>query len=786
MSSPLPILAIRHAFEEAFARGPVVLSSPTGSGKSTEVPRWCEGPVLVVEPRRIACRSLAARVAELEGTELGKGVGYVVRDEWVASDGTQILFATPGMVLRNRKLLERAHTIILDEFHERSLDVDLLLSLLRANLNGMRLVVMSATLEGERVANYLGGVHLRAEGSAFPVTTRYLASGSASLPDGSELVAQIQRALDQSANDPGDVLVFLPGKAEIEACHRALRERALSLIPLHGGLSLEEQRRAFEPAPRRKVILATNVAETSLTIPGIGVVIDTGLVRQTRYHAGRGFLALVPIAEDSAAQRMGRAGRTAPGVCYRLWSPNARIEKSTPPELHRESLVPLILGAAAWGARAEELSWLDAPKPYALEAARADLSAWDALEGAALNENGRSMFALPVEPHHARLLVSARREGCLEDMIDLVAVLSVGRPLFLPNRGELLDPDDPRASGCDATATIRALRELGVGESQGFVASFVLREAGLARARLRRLEGLKAEPAKPRPINREALARAALLADSRMAHVARTRGKNTYFSNGGTEVELARESALAHLKALDAVVVLDTRAFGAGRDATVLITCGMAVPLSLLAGAGLGQEQVAHVQLERGRVLTRIERVYAKRVISSDERAPSGPLLRTALSVLLARGSLFREEVATTKERLARSTLAGALVARRQPGLAIATVPALDAWLLQRLELLGVEQAEDLAMLSGSDFLAPDLPEEQRAELDRDYPASVNVGDATYRAEYDLEKNQVLLHMVKGNRREPPKLSYLPRFAGLRICVESARGITVLRERGGR
>ena len=384
----------------------MVLSSPTGSGKSTEVPRWCTGRVLVIEPRRIACRSLAARVAELEGTQLGDGVGYLVRDEARAHDATRIVFATPGLLLRNRELLDGAQCVILDEFHERSLDLDLLLALLlRARRQG--LVIMSATLEGERVAEHVGGLHLTAAGRAYDVAVRYM-PGAELKPHAAELAARVQRALDAAASDPGDILVFLPGKAEIEACQQSLRGK-FTFVPLHGGLNLNEQRRAFDKAPQRKVILATNVAETSLTIPGVGVVIDSGLLRQTRYHDGRSYLVLGAIAEDSAAQRAGRAGRTAPGVCYRLWSASAQLQPNTPPEIHRESLVPLVLTAAAWGERVEDLPLLDAPKAYALEAARTELARWGALQGpAALSDSGRALFALPIDPAHARLLVAAR------------------------------------------------------------------------------------------------------------------------------------------------------------------------------------------------------------------------------------------------------------------------------------------------------------------------------------------------------------------------------------------
>jgi hypothetical protein len=258
------------------------------------------------------------------------------------------------------------------------------------------------------------------------------------------------------------------------------------------------------------------------------------------------------------------------------------------------------------------------------------------------------------------------------------------------------------------------------------------------------------------------------------------------FSNGGTEIELARESAVRNLRSLEAILALDTRAFGAGRDARVLVTCAMAIPLSMIARAGLGSERIANVRLERQRLVASMERVYAERVIETRQDAPTGESARTAIVQLLLRGSLFREAVATTRVRLARTALAAVLATRGHPAgvRAEQPVPALEAWLLVRLVTLGVESGDDLALLSASDFLAPELPFESRSLLDQEYPLMVDVGDATYRADYDLERHQVLLHMVKGTRREPPSLAYLPKFPGLRICVEGPRGVTVVRERG--
>ncbi|MFM2416147.1 MAG: hypothetical protein RL385_870 [Pseudomonadota bacterium] len=778
MAFELPIHAVRAAFDGALKRGPVVLSSPTGSGKSTEVPRFCPGRVLVVEPRRIACRSLASRIADNLGSALGEEVGYVVRDERVMGAATRILFATPGMVLRDHALLGAADTVILDEFHERSLDIDLLFALLAAERT-KSLVVMSATLDGARIAQHLGGEHVTALGSAYPVVVHYVA-GDEILPSSADLPRRVQDALAKAAGDAGDVLVFLPGKAEIEACASLLRGMPYTLLPLHGGLSLEEQRRVFLPASRRKLILATNVAETSLTIPGIGVVIDAGLVRQMRYQAGRGSLALVPVALDSATQRTGRAGRTAEGVCYRLWSASAKLEAQTLPELHRESLVPLVLAAAAWGKLPETLPFLDPPKAHALEAARADLAAWGALaEDGSLSKSGQGLFTLPVAPLHAQLLLRAEEAGAMEDMLDLVAVLSVGRPLFLSGRTVDGDGED-LAACCDATVLVTALRSASM--TSAGVSSLTLAEARRERARLRRMHGLSANEAVPRPFDREAVIRAALRADPRVAHVARTRGRELSFSNGGTELALARESAAGIAKKLEALLVLDTRAFGTGRDARVLITCAMPVPLSTLARAGLGEEHIAAVQLEKKRVVCDLERVYAKRVLAERRDEPSGALLREALARLLERGSMFRDAVALSRERLSRSALAQALAAREKPGSAEA-VPSFEAWLRQRLDTLGVEGPDDVALLSASDFTAPALPEEVRYSLDADYPASVDVGDATYRADYDVAQGQVILQMVKGNRREPPPAAYLPRFSGLRVYVSSPRGTVLVRQR---
>ena len=783
MNTSLPIDALRDAFEEAGRR--VVVSAPTGSGKSTRVPTWCEGKVLVVEPRRLACRALASRVAELERARVGGAIGYHVRDDKRWGEDTRIVFATPGIVLHAFEDITRYDAVILDELHERRLDTDLLLAMLSRDYQG-RLVAMSATLDGERLASYLGGVHLAGEGRLFPVDVRHV-PGGALLPERDGIEHRLLMALDQAADDPGDVLVFLPGKAEIAAAAESLRGRPdLTVLALHGGLSLDEQSRAFAPTRKRKVLLATNVAETSITVPGIGVVIDGGLVRQTRYQSGRGFLTLAPIAMDSAEQRAGRAGRTGPGVCYRLWSLAAVLADRTAPEMHRMSLVPLVLAASACGWKLEDLPFLDAPKPQAAADAHQELMALEAVDAeGALTDAGRELFGLPLDAHLGRLLVEARRRGTLDDMIDLVAALAIGRPLFVA-RPEY-DEDDLRAAGCDAVALVRAMR-IGRPSTHG-LSHFALAEARRYGERLRRALKQESPGDDERPIDREALARTVLAADPRAAHVARRRKGRVAWANGGTELTLARESAAnKKLDDTEALLVLESRAFGVGkRDTQVLATAAMPVPLRWLVEAGLGRERVAKVELaKRRRVVAVVERVYAKRVLWTEERVPEGALAREAIRDLYLRGSLFKEGLRRCKENLETRALAvGLSKTVAAQGWDLSEVreapPPIEDWVLTRLEQLGVEHGNDLSMLSADDLVADALPEHLRALLDKEYPRKLEVGGATYAVDYDLDKRQVLLRVVRGNRTEPPPRSWLPRFTGFKICVEAGRRIHVLR-----
>lgn len=755
VDAPLPIHACRAAFEDAHRAGAVVLTSPTGSGKSTEVPRWCaEGGrrVLVVQPRRVACRSLAQRVAALEGARLGDRVGYVVRDDRCASDDTAILFVTTGIALRMVRSgdTDAFDSIILDELHERSMDLDLVLALLHARTG---LVTMSATLDGESVATHLRGTWVHSEGRTHPVDIVYPANQPA-LPDAHGLEGRIASALTRIPPD-GDVLVFLPGKAEIQATADHLRGRYRTVM-LHGGLTLQQQGEAFATGPERRVILSTNVAETSVTLPGVRVVIDSGLVRRTRYHNGRSVLTLVPIARDAADQRAGRAGRLAPGVAVRLWSERAPLAASTPPEIHRESLVPLVLAAAACGHPDLDLPFLDPPKAHALETARADLLGLGAiLDDGTLTPTGDQLFGMPLDPALGRLLIQARGTDAASDVVDLVAALTASRPLWR-GRPELPE-DDLRFQGCDATALVRAVRD---GEPrQHLLDAPTLADIRRTATRLRALLG--ASPGSG-PIDRDRLARVVLAAWPHAAHVRRRRGQRVAWSNGGTELDLGRDCAIDPEKA-SFIVVLDTRAVGHSRlEQTLLVTAAMPVGSGLLLEAGLGRDRLDRPVRVRGAVHAVVERVLAGTVLDTRTYVPDGPMAREAVCRLFLEGRLF--DVAAATDRLEARALWAALNQLEAP-------PDLETWAMQRLEALGLERGDEVALLSADDLLPEPLDPWDREKLDRDYPRDLDLGDAKYRLNYHPRRRLLELVKVRGTRKTLPPLRYVPLLPGWRIEV---------------
>ncbi|MED5606630.1 MULTISPECIES: ATP-dependent helicase HrpB [unclassified Pseudomonas] len=445
----LPIDAVLPALRQALsARHETVLEAPPGAGKTTRVPLalldepWLAGQgILMLEPRRLAARAAAERLAAELGERVGETVGYRIRLDSKVGPKTRIEVVTEGILTRRLQddpALEGVGLVIFDEFHERSLDADLALAL---TLNGrellrdtpLKVLVMSATLEGERLAALLDDAPVvRSEGRMFPVDLRW---GRPFQPGEFVEPRVLQTVLQALADEPGSLLVFLPGQAEIRRVAEQLGEALAGrdevlLCPLHGELELSAQRAAIEPAPpgKRKVVLATNIAETSLTIDGVRVVVDAGLARVPRFDPGSGMTRLETqrISRASATQRAGRAGRLEPGVCYRLWSEaqHEQLPAYGTAEILQADLAGLALQLGRWGVEPGELAWLDVPPAAAYAQACDLLDRLGALnDKGALNAHGQAMAELPAHPRIAHLLLRGQALGLGRLACDVAALL---------------------------------------------------------------------------------------------------------------------------------------------------------------------------------------------------------------------------------------------------------------------------------------------------------------------------------------------------------------------------
>ena len=472
----LPILEALPALRAALAAAPAaVLEAPPGAGKSTVVPLalldepWVRGrKILMLEPRRLAARAVAQRMAETLGETVGMTVGHRMRLDTRVGPHTRIEVVTEGVLtrmLQSDPALEGVAVVLFDEFHERSLQADTGLALCldaRATLGtDLRIVVMSATLDGAAVSALLTRATgatvpvVTAAGRMYPVAVRYVGRAMPVLPGGDEsperlLAPAVQRALHECE---GDVLAFLPGAGEIRRALAMLEgmpevKGPVVLLPLYGELPPAEQARALAPDPggRRRVVLATNIAETSLTLPGVRAVVDSGLVRRAAFDPVTGMSRLETrrISRAAADQRAGRAGRVAEGACYRLWSEGAQrsLAAQTPPEIVEADLAPLALDLAEWGAdQAMTLPWLDVPPAPMLDSARDLLQRLGALDDARrITAHGRALARLPTHPRLAHLLLEARRRGESRLGAQLAAVLGE-RDLLRGRPGEARDAD---------------------------------------------------------------------------------------------------------------------------------------------------------------------------------------------------------------------------------------------------------------------------------------------------------------------------------------------------------
>jgi ATP-dependent helicase HrpB len=479
--TPLPIDVVLDELDRTLAaNNTAVLVAPPGAGKTTRVPLalldapWLKDKkIIMLEPRRIAARASAERMARTLGERAGETVGYRVRFGSKVSRATRIEVVTEGIFSRqilDDPELSGVAAVLFDEFHERSLDADLGLALARDAQTGLRedlrILVMSATLDGARVGKLLGDAPVIAsEGRAFPVETRYLGR-KPDAPIERQMADAIASALRA---DPGSVLAFLPGAAEIRRTQNFLSERvhdpAVEIVPLFGALDAAVQDRAIAPAPKgsRKVVLATSIAETSLTIEGVRIVVDCGLARVPRYEPDIGLTRLETVRASRAAvdQRRGRAGRTEPGVCYRLWDEpqTASLAAYTQPEILSADLSSLVLDLAQWGVRdPATLAFLDPPPAPALKEANSLLHELGALDAdGRITAEGKSLRALALPPRLARMIVDSHRLGAGEEAAEIAAILTErglgGDSVDLDHRLDQFRRDrSPRAAGARSLA----------------------------------------------------------------------------------------------------------------------------------------------------------------------------------------------------------------------------------------------------------------------------------------------------------------------------------------------
>jgi ATP-dependent helicase HrpB len=640
LPSPLPIDAVLPELVAALRRGPsAVLVAPAGAGKTTRVPPALRRAgigggrrIMMLEPRRIAARAAARRMAEEQGWTVGREVGYQVRFERRAGPETEILVVTEGILvqmLQADPFLERIGAVIFDELHERSLHTDLSLAMARRVQREARpdlvLLAMSATLDPGPAAAFLGGCPVvESRGRLHPVEIAYLERpDERALP--SRVASAVRRVLDAT---PGDVLVFLPGVGEIERSAEALAglaaERDLAVLPLYGDLPAERQDEALRPRHRRKVVLATNVAETSITIDGVTGVVDSGLVRRLCFDPSTGLdrLELGRVSRASADQRAGRAGRQAPGICLRLWPAweHPTLAGRETPEIARVDLAGPVLQLLAWGERdLAAFEWFEAPPPEALAAALALLRRLGAVDGHGVTAPGRTLARLPVHPRLAALLAAGHRAGVTREAALLAALLAERDPFPRGPRGG----GPRRASRSDLLDRLDALEDFerrgAPGAAEGLsagAARFVLRARDQLAEMARRELGKSPAPSEPRD---DALLRLLLAAYPDRLARRREAGSPRGVMVGGRGVRLAEESAVLEAELF---LCVDLDAGRSGPLAEALVRKASAVAPEWLPGEGLSTAVVLEFDDRRERVAARRRVRYEDLVVAEAEIPP--------------------------------------------------------------------------------------------------------------------------------------------------------------------
>ncbi|MEZ9074362.1 helicase-related protein [Vibrio splendidus] len=785
--SLLPIDSYQNVFHEQIANSHLVVEAETGSGKSTRLPIWASehGRVLVVEPRRIACTSLAKYLAQKSGEKLGSKIGYAIKLESEYNEQTNVVFVTPGIALRwlSEDGLANFDVIVVDEFHERRWDIDLLVAILKQK-ESHRLVITSATIEGERLAHYLGAGRISCEGRTYQVAIEHRANESRALPDIRHLEQRIAEEVNhQLIASHGDMLVFLPGKKEIVQCEQALAKNIdIQVVKLHASVSDKERDLALSGQNSdnnylRKVILATNVAETSLTIPDIGVVIDSGLERRTVQRNGRTTLMLKSISRTSAKQRAGRAGRVMDGICVRLYGEHAALELVTPPELQREELTEPMLAAACCGASLENLSFLDSIPEKSLNSAAQALLMMEAISvDHQITEHGKKLYPLPIDALYADIVTRIKTKALKEAMVDLTAALSVPARLYqLPNNAEHLEAlAQQEKEGCDLNLLIQIVRGRDYPHLE--VDQQALNEAqGLAKQMREVFELPQLEVASR--YQRVELLNTIIQLHPELVFVRRLKRKEA-FANGMLEVVLGRQNRFPDNA--QAMLVLDTHSLpGRGVKQTLtLATTTAPIPLELIVEAELGEWEQGETRVNDDGVFTEMALVYAGRTITTKLVAAEGQLSLKPIVDLVLGGV----QLPGFAEMRTREIKHWQLYVKLGLDEQIQYTPEIDKvnfelWFIEQLEVLGVTDMSELEMFEHEDILFDGIPEWLYSEFSEKYPFALSLADLQLDVEYFPARKLIYVHYQSGSRKMSPKRWELPTWSGWRIQYKKASRI---------
>lgn len=718
----------------------IILHAPPGAGKTTRVPLALldiippeAGRIIMLEPRRIAAVSAARWMARSLAEEVGQTVGYSIRFDSCTSKTTRIEVVTEGILTRRIQAdpgLSGVAVVIFDEFHERSIHADLGLALclevqqLRSDL---KIMVMSATLDLQPLSRLFGNAPvISSEGRCFAVELKYLDDkGRARLAE--RMAAAVMRALNETE---GDILAFLPGSGEIRACAAQLAESGAApqnivVCQLYGDLPIAEQQKVIQVGPQRKIVLATSIAETSLTIEGVRTVIDCGMSRRLQYDPGNGLNRLVTVRESraSAEQRAGRAGRTAPGVCYRLYTPHTlqAMVAHTPPEINITDLSQLLLELAAWGVTDPlQLAWLDAPPVSGQESARRLLAALDLFDDAGrITALGREVVRMPLHPRLGRLLLRSRELGCPGLGCQLAALLSE-RDIFRFGAGSFL----PQISGSDIIDRLDALKSWRTsGRSDGRTDSAAVKSVERVARQLERFMAIS-KVEKERVCDENCISR--LLLAAYPDRIARSR-----VNGGGYLLASGRGARISERSAVRAVDYIVATALDAGSQAEAIIHLASEITESVIReerSRHICRETIVSWDDREGRVIARrLERLGSIQ-LSADTINPSATqAVPAVIGAIRASGLMLLSMNEAVRQLQGRLLLVRAAFPERQwPDVSdAALLETLEEWLAPHLD--GVNSAKKIAQLDIAEILRQRQDYRQQRELDELVPTHLSV-----------------------------------------------------------